>query len=543
MIKIKITHSLKKINCTIYFLLIPAHMCFSQSGALGRVRISSGTVVTDKGTLLRGAYVSTDWYSSLPSHQEIKGIKAYGLNAIHLYAECGNYQYAGECVDKVDSIVKWTEQDSLYLILTIGNCNSTEIDYKFTMDFWKFYAPRYKDKKHVIYEIRNEPPFSIPFPDTAIALERNAYQIIRENAPETHVILFSHGNLLNWKKVIDDINNLGATIDWSNASIGFHNYIMSPDDVDSSIVFLRNTGCPIMSTEMPMIMPINWESILEFRLIKIFEKYGISYLLFMRPSEIMKDSNYKDIIEDYNISWIPDFGKWPFSVNPNGRIWNAKEQIEAEFFDKEGGDNPNGVVNWPSNPSYAGMIDNNDWIMFEKLDFRNGCNYFEINVGSPTKNGKIELYLNSLNSKKIGECSYNSTGSWETWKTFGCQIETVEGIQSIYLKFIGGEMNLNWFKFSNITEIVKILDKNEFFQVFPNPFHNLIYINYMIKNEGIVDVSIYNSIGKRVANLAHSQYIQGEYHIQANLNFLENGIYIVKIISGDYCNVEKILKY
>ncbi len=513
---------------------------------LDRVSLSNGTIVTDKGTLLRGAYVSTDWNNILPNREDITSIKNYGLNALHLYAECAAFQSPGERVNMVDSIVKWTKEDSIYLIITVGNCTSIDFDGDFTLDFWEFYAPRYKDEKHVIYEIKNEPYFGIPYSEEVIKMEKNAYKIIKENAPETHVMFFGYANLVNWEGVMTDINALGEDIDWSNASIGFHSYIMSPDDVDSAITFLKSTGYPIMSTEMPMIMIDNWESTLNFRQIEIHEKHDISYLLFMNPNELKNDAYYKDIIEDYNISWDPDFGNWPYKANQNGRIWNAEDQIEAEMFDLQGGEQPNGVVSYLADESYAGMIDNNDWLMFENVDFGLGLNYFEAYYSSFNNSGEIEIYIDSPNNEKIVSCNYESTGGWENWNIAGCQIDNISGIHSLYLKFKEGGFNLNWIKFS--LQEFTIIDNssimhNTYFSIYPNPVNNEINIFYQLENDGIVEICIYNLAGVKSKTIIFKPQIKGQYYIHESADNLEQGLYFIQITTNSYSGIQKIIKY
>ena len=81
-----------------------------------RVQILDGTLVTDKGTLLRGACFSTDISDYIPSEEEVACIKELGLNTLHLYAECEDMtDYPGQNYIAVDSIVNMTERDSLYI--------------------------------------------------------------------------------------------------------------------------------------------------------------------------------------------------------------------------------------------------------------------------------------------------------------------------------------------------------------------------------------------------------------------------------------------
>ena len=109
-----------KLHILQIFLLLT--ICTSLQAQRGRVYIQDGTLVTDQGTLLRGAFNSLDVSDYLPSEEELDEIKKLGLNCVHLYAECSQFQTVGERVELVDSLVNMTERDSLYLVLTIGGC-------------------------------------------------------------------------------------------------------------------------------------------------------------------------------------------------------------------------------------------------------------------------------------------------------------------------------------------------------------------------------------------------------------------------------------
>ena len=114
--------------------------------------------------------------------------------------------------------------------------------------WWAEVAPRYKDRKHVIYELINEPSFG--FTDNynnsknpgLIDLEKDLYQVVRSLAPNTHIILWSfahvHGDALTSVQS-------GAGINYANASVGFHIYSFQSTNVDN-----LQTNYPVMQTEI-----------------------------------------------------------------------------------------------------------------------------------------------------------------------------------------------------------------------------------------------------------------------------------------------------
>ncbi len=163
-------------------------------------------LLSDQGTLLRGVSLSWDGgdpYGSLakvvPSEAALASLaELYGLNTVHLYLEgdsSGNTNAPGVNAADCDLLVQRTENAGLYLIITIG-CNGENgsiHSLPWSLDFWKFYAPRYQDRPHVLYEAHNEPVrFSLnSWKDSDWDKQVTLYQAIRAAAPDTFILLGS----------------------------------------------------------------------------------------------------------------------------------------------------------------------------------------------------------------------------------------------------------------------------------------------------------------------------------------------------------------
>jgi hypothetical protein len=84
---------------------------------------------------------------------------------VHLYAEVFDPNYPtngstapGYAVAEVDKMVQITRTNGLYLIMTIGNgANNGNHTFRWATNFWNFYAARYANETHVLFEIHNEP--------------------------------------------------------------------------------------------------------------------------------------------------------------------------------------------------------------------------------------------------------------------------------------------------------------------------------------------------------------------------------------------------
>ncbi|MFP4282952.1 MAG: cellulase family glycosylhydrolase, partial [Opitutales bacterium] len=141
------------------------------------------TFVADNGELIRGPFASTEW-SGPPTREAVAAVKTLGSNGIHLYAEVFDPDYPaagsqapGYAAEHIDALVQMTREEGLYLIITIGNGgNNGSFNLDYVLDFWDFYAPRYKDETHVIYEIQNEPhAWTPPYPTAARQMQVQAY--------------------------------------------------------------------------------------------------------------------------------------------------------------------------------------------------------------------------------------------------------------------------------------------------------------------------------------------------------------------------------
>ena len=120
-----------------------------------------------------------------------------------------------------------------------------------------------------------------------------------------------------------------------------------------------------------------------------------------------------------------------------------------------------------------------------------------ITASCVSNGGVIEVWLDLLDTDaKIAVCNINSTGSWNTYKTFTTKVlQPVTGKHDVHLKFIGtGTDNLfmlQWITFVDYTIPTSVNDSRtgqipEKFileQNYPNPFNPTTQINYTVPPE------------------------------------------------------------
>lgn len=275
----------------------------------GRPKIANNTIVTDKGTLIRGARVSLDIWDETPSQADVTTMKSSrGLNAFHIYAEyAGSNKAGGYNASKVDKIIDLASKNDLYVLLTIG-CGGANgsFNQNFITQFWTFYAPRYKDSAFVFYELMNEPQaWSAPYRDNTLAMEKAGYKLIRELAPETHIMMMSYSQVVNPTKAASECTTIG--VDWTNASVAFHTYGIDNKEETALNAFwtaMKGNGIASACTEPNLTLKVITT--------KLFEKYGYSQTHFINVKEIDNTpSGFTNWITSNKICWKPDFGTWP----------------------------------------------------------------------------------------------------------------------------------------------------------------------------------------------------------------------------------------
>lgn len=78
-------------------------------------------------------------------------------------------------------------------------------------------------------------------------------------------------------------------------------------------------------------------------------------------------------------------------------------------------------------------------------------------------------------------------------------------------------------------------------QNYPNPFNPSTNISYQLKEDGFVNLKVYNSIGETVAELVNQRQEQGNYSIEFDASNLPSGIFLYKIQTNNFTDVKKMI--
>ncbi|MDY0080896.1 MAG: T9SS type A sorting domain-containing protein [Ignavibacteriales bacterium] len=77
-------------------------------------------------------------------------------------------------------------------------------------------------------------------------------------------------------------------------------------------------------------------------------------------------------------------------------------------------------------------------------------------------------------------------------------------------------------------------------QNYPNPFNPATTIKYAVPQDGLVNLSVYNMLGEKVATLINEVQIAGHYEFNLNASKFASGIYFYRLESGKNISIKKM---
>ena len=132
------------------------------------------------------------------------------------------------------------------------------------------------------------------------------------------------------------------------------------------------------------------------------------------------------------------------------------------------------------------------------------------------------------------------TGTYTlTFKSPGYYAKTITGVYSkmdsttilnVKLRPIATEVT------GNVTPVSYLLSQN-----YPNPFNPTTNIKYQIANNSFVTLTVYDILGKEIANLVNAKQSAGIYDVQFDGSRLSSGIYFYKLKAGDFSDVKSMI--
>jgi hypothetical protein len=239
--------------------------------------------------------------------------------------------------------------------------------------------------------------------------------------------------------------------------------------------------------------------------------------------------------------------------------WNAECSARGNFHWTA---NNNGRVNsWSDVTSFNTTSDNQD-VYF----------YLNLNTGrlTTTLNSPVPVELTSFTAKAVNA---SILLNWETAtevNNYGFDIEASEDNENWNtIGFVEGHGNSNspnsynfivntsvaersrsyrlkqldidgGFKYSDVVEVKTNL-RYKLLQNHPNPFNPTTTVSFSLPNATRANISIYNTLGQKVMEVANQEFDAGNHTIEINASQLSSGIYFYKLETLNFSKTMKMM--
>ena len=237
-----------------------------------------------------------------------------------------------------------------------------------------------------------------------------------------------------------------------------------------------------------------------------------------------------------NIDWFT-FTQASAPTAPSPSSFYAFSQIEAENYTSLSADN---IKKIDVNPSGYGLgyINSGDFVVYNNVNFgSNGTSAFKAKVATQ-RNTTIEIRSGNPNGNLLGTLSVSSTGNYDTYQEFSCNVGNITGTHNLYLVF-GNAVNIDWFTFTQST-----ITSTPF--ITPTPWPTTPAANQPITFARIEGEN-YSSLGgeyMRVIDIESEGHalgfiLKGDYALYNNVNF-GNGasLFRVRVAAGSPSDIE-----
>jgi len=94
---------------------------------------------------------------------------------------------------------------------------------------------------------------------------------------------------------------------------------------------------------------------------------------------------------------------------------------------------------------------------------------------------------------------------------------------------------------NNNNNIISIPIEYSLSQNYPNPFNPITKIQFEIPKDGLVNLKVYDVLGREVKNLINEVKSAGRYTVLLEGSDLSSGVYFYRIESGDFVQVKRMI--
>jgi hypothetical protein len=97
------------------------------------------------------------------------------------------------------------------------------------------------------------------------------------------------------------------------------------------------------------------------------------------------------------------------------------------------------------------------------------------------------------------------------------------------------------FGLTGIKDIPAVVTNYDLAQNYPNPFNPNTNIQFSLKQSGMVNISVYNALGEKVAVLVNQRLEGGKHEVNFNAGNLPSGLYIYSLNANNIILTKKMI--
>lgn len=118
-------------------------------------------------------------------------------------------------------------------------------------------------------------------------------------------------------------------------------------------------------------------------------------------------------------------------------------------------------------------------------------------------------------------------------------ISAARAAQLFWVQRMGNLMDINLTDVPHL--IAEIPTKYKLGQNYPNPFNPTTTIRYALPQTGLVELSVFNVLGQKIATLVNGQQTPGDHAIVWDASSVSSGVYFYRITAGSYVETRKMI--
>ena len=234
----------------------------------------------------------------------------------------------------------------------------------------------------------------------------------------------------------------------------------------------------------------------------------------------MYEENYVlSVFDDY----LPSFENYPIQNNLTERIIIPGLLQSEDFVYQEGLQTE---VTTDAGGGYnVGYTDTGDFADY-MIAVNNTGNYnISFRTAAQSQSGMLQLQLiDDESTQSLVVVSTPITGGWQQWETSTVVGNIEEGLYKLRMKVLQPGFNINWIEFDYIEGSMGLNSSEEYyFDIYPNPTSDYLNISNIYTD---FKVQIYSLLGSKLLEYSNATRI--------NVESLNNGVYLIKIINQNH---------